>query len=114
MRRTMARLTVLNPIRRALVILALLGLVLSPVASLAHGLTHLPRHGGEHKLPGGDKGVCELCVAFAGVGHAAAPSLSLDLPTSAVAGPSFVLPPIRIAASVKAYRQRAPPSASAK
>jgi hypothetical protein len=110
----MACLTVLNPIRRALVVLALLGLVLSPVASLSHGLTHLPQHGGEHKLPGGDKGACELCLAFAGVGHAAAPSLSLDLPTPTVAGPSLVLPSLRIAASIKAYRQRAPPSASTK
>jgi hypothetical protein len=109
----MIRLTRLYPIRRALAVLALLGLALSPIASLSHGLSHLPRGGGEHKAPGGDTGACELCVAFAGVGHAAATNLSLDLPTSALAGPSVALPRMRVAAIVKAYRQRAPPSTSA-
>jgi len=114
MRRTVARTTILSSIRRALAVLALLGLALSPVASLSHGLTHLPRHGGEHKLPGGDKGACELCVAFAGVGHAAAASFSLDFPTPAIAGPSLAPPRMRFAASVNAFRQRAPPRSSAK
>ena len=108
-------MNVLPAIRRALVCLALLGLALSPVASLSHGLAHqFPDRSDAHKLPGGTKSVCEVCVAFAGTGHGAA-SVALPVVSPAIAAARVPAKTgLRTAAPIPAYRERAPPTPSAK
>jgi len=106
---------VLPAIRRALVCLALLGLALTPVASLSHGLAHqFADRGDAHKLPGGTKAVCEVCAAFAGTGHGAARVSLSVLPPAITAVPVPARIGLRPAAPITAYRERAPPTASSK
>ena len=111
----MPSVNVLTAIGRALVCLALLGLALTPVASLSHGLAHqFAERGDAHKLPGGTKAVCEVCVAFAGAGHGAAPVPLSVLTQASAAAPVPAKTCLRPAAPITAYRERAPPTASAK
>lgn len=105
---------ILLAIRRALVVLALLGLALAPVASFSHELSHAFGDPASHKLPDRGKTACELCAAYAGIGHALASCPALELPVG-VAPLSFpAIPATTVAARIAAYHPRAPPTASTK
>lgn len=105
---------VLPAMRRALVVLALLGLALAPVASLSHQLSHEFGARASDKLPDSGKTACELCAAYAGVGHALAPCTGLELPVGIAALSFPATPATTVATRIAAYRQRAPPDASTK
>jgi hypothetical protein len=105
---------ILLAMRRALVALALLGLALAPVASFSHELSHAFGDPASHKLPDRGKTACELCAAYAGIGHALASCPALELPIG-VAPRSFpATPETTAAARIAAYHPRAPPTASTK
>jgi len=100
--------------RRALLVLAWLGLALAPVASFSHELSHAFGDRASHKLPDRGKTACELCAAYAGVGHALASCPAFEPPVG-VAPLSFpVSPATTVAARFAAYQPRAPPTASTK
>jgi hypothetical protein len=92
--------------RRLLPWLFALALLLGQAAAFAHSLSHLHPH--DSALP--DK-VCEVCVAQAQLGAAAAPSLlTLTIPPGDGLIVSFTAP-VRVDLALRPACARAPPAA---
>jgi hypothetical protein len=92
---------------------ALLGLLVAPVAETVHEFTHArPAQGDAQKKHGGVKPACEICAAFAAMGHALWTRPTFEATRQASQPVAAFTPFVRPAGRRHTYQERAPPSSS--
>ncbi len=105
---------VLAGLRRTLLAwIALAGLVTAPAAETLHEFQHArPASSDTQKKPGTVKPACEICAAFAAMGHALSPRPAFEA-TRQASQPRIAFTPLsRPAGRRHTYQERAPPSSS--
>jgi hypothetical protein len=105
---------VLAGLRRTLIAwAALAGLLAAPVAETLHEFTHArPASSDTQKKPGAVKPACEICAAFAAMGHALSTRPTFEV-TRQASQPRIAFTPLsRPTGQRHTYRERAPPHPS--
>jgi len=101
-----------STIRRTLVAwAALAGLLAAPVAETVHEFQHLPQstRDADSKRTGGVKPACEICAAYAAMGHALRAPPTLQPAVHGAPPNIYLVARGRPAERAFAYQQRAPP-----